>query len=71
LQPGTHTFLEVKAGRVVGLLGQRPPFRLKLADVVDIPFLTPPPASFPRDDDNLDLGDEDEGEGEGGNKETG
>ncbi|MDP9421145.1 MAG: hypothetical protein M3P53_13570 [Actinomycetota bacterium] len=68
LHPGTRTFVEVKAGRVVGLLTDRSPYRLKLADVVDIPFLALPPSNFPGSrDDDLDLGDEDEG----GSEETG
>lgn len=65
LHPVTRTFVEVKAGRVVGFLTQRPPYRLRLADVVNVPFLAPTPPSFPGNRDDLDLGDEDEDEGRG------
>jgi hypothetical protein len=60
LHPGTRTFVEVKAARVVGLLSQRAPYRLKLADLVDIPFSVSPPSNFVGDVDDLDLGDEEE-----------
>lgn len=60
LHPGTRTFVEVTAGRVVGLLTKRPPYRLSLADVAEIPFTIAPPSDFPGKGDDLDLGDEDE-----------
>jgi hypothetical protein len=60
LHPGIRTFLEVTAGRVVGLLTHRPPYRLDLADLAGIPFTIAPPSNFPGKGDDLDLGDEDE-----------
>lgn len=60
LHPVTRTFVEVKAGRVVGLLTQRPPYRLRLVDLVDIPFTISPPSNFRGDEDDLNLDDEDE-----------
>lgn len=61
LQPGTRTFLEVSAGRVVDFLGSRPPYRLVLADQVRIPHSAPLPPDFkPATEEDLDLGDEGE-----------
>ena len=71
LHPGTRTFTEVKAGRVVGLLTQSPPYRLRLADLVDIPFVTAPPPNFAGDEDDLSLDDEDEREDERGDEQAG
>jgi hypothetical protein len=62
----THTFAEVSAARVVGKRGQRPPFRLKLADTIRIPHAAPLPPGFKPDQDDLDFPEEDEGLGEQG-----
>ncbi len=71
LHPGTRTFTEIKAGRVIGLLTHSPPYRLRLADLVDIPFATSPPPNFAGEEDDLDLGDEDEREDEPGDEQAG
>jgi len=59
----TLTFSLVKAGRVVGKRGNKPPFRLNLADLVVIPHAAPMPSDFRPDQEDLDLGEhEDRGE---------
>lgn len=61
LIPGTHTFSEISAGRVAGLIGNQAPYRLDLADVRRIPHTVPLPPDFKPDTDDLDLGEEEDG----------
>ncbi|HEY7873918.1 MAG TPA: hypothetical protein VIG64_02230 [Actinomycetota bacterium] len=66
LNRGTHTFHEVWIGRVVKALGKKAPYRLVLDDVALLPHDAPLPPDFrPHKDDDLDLGDDDEGEERG------
>lgn len=69
LHPVTRTFVEVIAGRVVGLLTSSPPYRLRLTDLAEIPFIATPPSNFPGAREDLDLDKDDEREG--GTEETG
>jgi hypothetical protein len=64
LDPATRTLINVSAARVVGVANDRSPFRLSLADIVQIPHAAPLPPSFPGRSDDLDLGDEGEEGGE-------
>lgn len=64
LHPVTLTFDTVFAGLVVGVLNERSPYRLKLANIVHIPHAAPTPPDFKPGEDDLDLPGEDEGRGE-------
>lgn len=67
LYPGTLTFMEVSAGRVVGRSGQRPPYRLLLENLVRIPHTAPLPPDFsPKKDEDLDLEDGEDRDEEAG-----
>ncbi len=58
LQSETSTFMEVSAGRVVGTVNDRPPYRLLLDDLVAFAVTPPTPPSFRGSEDDLDLGEE-------------
>lgn len=64
LHPGTLTFAEVSVARVAGVIGDRSPYRLKLADIVRVPHAVPLPPDFTPDRDDLDLPGEDEDRGQ-------
>ena len=67
MDPRTRAFSTVFAGRVVDKVGNKPPYRLVLADVEVIPHAAPLPPGFkPQRDDDLDIPGEEEGFGEQG-----
>lgn len=64
LNPSTRTFAEVFAARVMGTIGEQPPYRLALADILPLPHTAPLPPEFRPDQDDLDFPDEEEGLGD-------
>jgi hypothetical protein len=66
IDPRTRTLKEVFAALPIDTVNEHAPFRLILQDIVQIPHTTPPPSGFRKDDDDLDLGGEEEGDEETG-----
>jgi hypothetical protein len=58
LSPATQTLHEVWAGRVIGVTGDQPPFKLVLANLTKIAHEPGLPPTFLGSDDDLDLNDE-------------
>jgi hypothetical protein len=62
LNPATGTLGNIAAALPVGLLNDHSPYRLQLQHTTWLSFQAPPSGGFRTSSDDLDLGDEDEGQ---------